>query len=1334
MSAQDFENALTTPDNDASRKLLAELACRTVSTFIAIPPRTALEYLRAFCDNRLLHLRRRWLGLALVKMVAKSPLIMDHLATYTGELAELGHVVLGDREMEETRIIAGVLIRLALLRKVRFSNLWPAGKAPVTDPFPVAGGLEWMEKFQDYIDAVIDLELLPLPGEDDYDIWYTAAISTSDDFRLFRSSHMVAINQAKVLTVMAADVGVQEITFVDIPLQHIQDLKIQQAVLHDSQATDLKHDAWDVILNLRGGHFTYLVNSSEHNGHTVTLTFPSSTTAEQCREAIDKCTSSPRKVSTSQEILTLGSSDESGDHGAAEHEETGPRNDYVPRLADNAPKGSKIPNSQVVSSNAQSRISSVIRKTSWSQVTMGLGSDPVEGIVEDFINREDVEDPLRHFTTVFPTGKDEPSSNLNGSQQGQTENRSSSVQEDTAGINHTSASAIPPFAAAADQTFFEEPERPNDTERGRTDQGKSRGHVDDHSFRSDSWRMARPSGTTKKRISYGKPRIGTGVPRSAHHQQTDIKQLLIVSEKRPNVNGRATNVVKQHTTTGGQNARSKPGAMKRSASNRSDDEGELEPENGGTTDEEQPSGNKFSSSQRVGTGPSTRPTTLKLPKRNELSQKPRSSQMASSAEVDIYAIPIEKAQVADSRTRKRRKVATPVTYNEESADEDEISESDYVESKPKRTRASTKQILPQNKRADKGRRKPQASMRTTEAKSKLSIAVVGDMGLALPKKHETASINNAKHAKHTSQTVPAAYSNPVSLKAPAPQPQELSSSQPAISKSGDRSKKASSKPQSRKETVAIDTDVIETTGAISEDDTLTDGFPQPSPTLPPPEATLRFEANLLSQLNDEDMQQKQFQALKTVAGARTPGASSQIKTPAASCTPEPIIPTPQQQEVHSTPPSTPEVKHKKTAGAAVLTTIAPSRIVEDPISPSTETKRARRLVTKPSTYKLGIRERSTAVQTNKTPKVGSEKQLDYTCTPLHQLGRRTPGSTEGEVLSSNSKPIPASPHAESTAISGHAERGRMEMEKDIGDQETAKADPFTQPQSQASKRSTDFTRRLTDESLWADVANTPSKAHYEPSVVVVVVKEPTSQASSERRGSNRSVHVIPSQRKARRARSPSPTEADRPIKRQRKSDPLQIAQSEIPQTQAEASIVDPPAQPVDDTQPLDALAHEGGSMGMDGDDTLVAEEESELPIAKTAPEHFPSSPPQAPSSHSSTSAHPSSESEQEPSSAIDQGEEQSWEASLQPHHLTIKEQLFRVSNHVLRNVVSSEAAVEDIVDEYSRDGAILLNNLVDRHSGKFESVLTRVRHNKRILKDELEKLAADLAQEQQRYE
>ncbi|USP75367.1 uncharacterized protein yc1106_02641 [Curvularia clavata] len=81
--------------------------------------------------------------------------------------------------------------------------------------------------------------------------------------------------------------------------------------------------------------------------------------------------------------------------------------------------------------------------------------------------------------------------------------------------------------------------------------------------------------------------------------------------------------------------------------------------------------------------------------------------------------------------------------------------------------------------------------------------------------------------------------------------------------------------------------------------------------------------------------------------------------------------------------------------------------------------------------------------------------------PNEGMGWSRETATEAAILSSNSKPVPASPNAESTAISGHADNDDVAFEKRTGDSQIARSDPFTR-RSKGGKI-TSFLRRLTGE-------------------------------------------------------------------------------------------------------------------------------------------------------------------------------------------------------------------------------------------------------------------------------
>tara|TARA_R110002003_G_scaffold97_36_gene8013 strand:- start:9862 stop:11196 length:1335 start_codon:yes stop_codon:yes gene_type:complete len=95
------------------------------------------------------------------------------------------------------------------------------------------------------------------------------------------------------------------------------------------------------------------------------------------------------------------------------------------------------------------------------------------------------------------------------------------------------------------------------------------------------------------------------------------------------------------------------------------------------------------------------------------------------------------------------------------------------------------------------------------------------------------------------------------------------------------------------------------------------------------------------------------------------------------------------------------------------------------------------------------------------PLISSSPPLDNMAEPKSSGPRHV--RTDTEILSSNSKPVPASPHAESTAISGHADQDEVDLEKVEADMQTAKLNPFTQRRE--GHKATSFIRRLTGDDL-----------------------------------------------------------------------------------------------------------------------------------------------------------------------------------------------------------------------------------------------------------------------------
>jgi hypothetical protein len=119
MACATFGAALKEPESDASNTQLRALITDGNYSDTEFPY-VAEDYLRAFYNIASSHVRRRWVGIALARMLDESPEVAKHLQTEKWRLQGLGNIILSTDEREETKIIAGIVIRQALQHGIAF--------------------------------------------------------------------------------------------------------------------------------------------------------------------------------------------------------------------------------------------------------------------------------------------------------------------------------------------------------------------------------------------------------------------------------------------------------------------------------------------------------------------------------------------------------------------------------------------------------------------------------------------------------------------------------------------------------------------------------------------------------------------------------------------------------------------------------------------------------------------------------------------------------------------------------------------------------------------------------------------------------------------------------------------------------------------------------------------------------------------------------------------------------------------------------------------------------------------------------------------------------------
>ncbi|KAF1845849.1 uncharacterized protein K460DRAFT_116217 [Cucurbitaria berberidis CBS 394.84] len=286
MTSQALEAALSELDNDASHLRLSELIAARKFDGPTLPAIAEL-FLRAFCDIASSSTRRRWVGIALARMIDASLDVVDHLKQLRQESQRLGTIILSNTELEETRIVAGIIIRQGLEKGIEYSNFWVSDKVMNSAPnFPKAPGPRWMAEFQSFLDTLGDLALAN-PNTDP-SIIYPISLLASDGFKWRESNDgfPIALIQAGMLTVVAPDGLLRDIQFVDIPISHVCRMDTRRSTLHDSQAQSTGHEPWDLVLILKAEPWSYRLDASLRAGTEVTLLFQHSADAKEWEKCI----------------------------------------------------------------------------------------------------------------------------------------------------------------------------------------------------------------------------------------------------------------------------------------------------------------------------------------------------------------------------------------------------------------------------------------------------------------------------------------------------------------------------------------------------------------------------------------------------------------------------------------------------------------------------------------------------------------------------------------------------------------------------------------------------------------------------------------------------------------------------------------------------------------------------------------------------------------------------------------------------------------------------------------------------------------------------------------
>ncbi|KAF2644250.1 hypothetical protein P280DRAFT_505077 [Massarina eburnea CBS 473.64] len=282
MSSQAYMAALEAPDDNASHEKLYALAVKGPVASRALS-KTAEEYLRVFCNNAYSRVRRRWVGLALSKMLQTSSEVAKRLGSLSSELAQVGNIILSKSEAEETRVVAGLVIREGLSRGIPFQTFWQNERVPEPS-FPKTGA-DWMFEFQGFVDA-LHLKF-DIHSDVDALIIYPVSLFASDAYRWFGETRPVLLAQGDLLTIVTPGASLQHIDFIDVPLCHIDGIHRQRSELHDSQNIQTELEPWETVIKLTSDEWTYQVNSTARNGDIFTIMLEHEKDAEEVQTGLN---------------------------------------------------------------------------------------------------------------------------------------------------------------------------------------------------------------------------------------------------------------------------------------------------------------------------------------------------------------------------------------------------------------------------------------------------------------------------------------------------------------------------------------------------------------------------------------------------------------------------------------------------------------------------------------------------------------------------------------------------------------------------------------------------------------------------------------------------------------------------------------------------------------------------------------------------------------------------------------------------------------------------------------------------------------------------------------
>lgn len=274
MSAHDFTAALEAPESHGSLQQLQLLASQTPSLSTSLLD-TATACFHAFCTTTHSSTKRTWIGVSLRNMIQVSPQVLKRLASLSPGLSRIGDIILSPSETEDTRIVAGLIIRECLshnVNSITLQNFW-GNNAILTlaTVFPQKASSQWIKEFQSFVKVLHELLLqdeTTLPNVHSP----LSFATTKTGHRHGKTSPTLFVADG-LLALVDLGADLRDVQLVEIPLKHIVSVSEQPSRRQSEQDLLGISEAWNVVLELRPGDWTYQINLAEYSETHMTIMF-----------------------------------------------------------------------------------------------------------------------------------------------------------------------------------------------------------------------------------------------------------------------------------------------------------------------------------------------------------------------------------------------------------------------------------------------------------------------------------------------------------------------------------------------------------------------------------------------------------------------------------------------------------------------------------------------------------------------------------------------------------------------------------------------------------------------------------------------------------------------------------------------------------------------------------------------------------------------------------------------------------------------------------------------------------------------------------------------------